>query len=75
MDVILRHRTVEKAKAGDRVLVTGSLVAVPDVAVIHSDRLTIKPSESAGRPAGRLCVLGSELVSMRAFDGLLSAEK
>ena len=31
MDVILRNDTVEQAKAGDRVVFTGTLIVVPDV--------------------------------------------
>ncbi|KAG1694200.1 hypothetical protein DVH05_021856 [Phytophthora capsici] len=31
MDVILRHENVEQAKAGDRVVFTGTLIVVPDV--------------------------------------------
>nr|CCA18588.1 hypothetical protein ALNC14_047310 [Albugo laibachii Nc14]CCA20545.1 Protein involved in DNA replication putative [Albugo laibachii Nc14] len=31
IDVILRHENVEQAKAGDRVVFTGSLIVVPDV--------------------------------------------
>ena len=32
MDIILRHDAVEKAKAGDKVAFTGTLVVVPDIA-------------------------------------------
>ncbi|KAI8928036.1 MCM2/3/5 family-domain-containing protein [Entophlyctis helioformis] len=32
MDVILRNEVVERAKAGDRVIVTGTAIVVPDVA-------------------------------------------
>ena len=42
VDIILRHETVEKAKAGDKVAFTGTLIVVPDVAQL---------SGSAGRSA------------------------
>lgn len=32
VDIILRHQAVEKAKAGDKVTFTGTLIVVPDVA-------------------------------------------
>lgn len=31
LDIILRHEEVEKAKAGDKVLFTGTLIVVPDI--------------------------------------------
>lgn len=31
MDVILRHEVVDEAKPGDKVVITGTLIAVPDV--------------------------------------------
>jgi DNA replication licensing factor MCM6 len=31
LEVILRHETVEKAKAGDKVVLTGTLIVVPDI--------------------------------------------
>ncbi|XP_008783215.2 DNA replication licensing factor MCM6 [Phoenix dactylifera] len=36
LDVILRHEIVEKARAGDTVIFTGTLVAVPDVMALTS---------------------------------------
>ncbi|WOL02199.1 DNA replication licensing factor MCM6 [Canna indica] len=36
LDVILRHEIVEKARAGDTVIFTGTLVAVPDVMAMTS---------------------------------------
>lgn len=32
MDIIMRNECVEKAKAGDRVIITGTPIVVPDVA-------------------------------------------
>ena len=36
LDVIVRHDVVEKAKPGDRVIFTGSLIVVPDVAQLST---------------------------------------
>lgn len=36
LDIILRHETVEMARAGDRCIFTGMLIAVPDVAALAS---------------------------------------
>ncbi|KAJ8476576.1 hypothetical protein OPV22_020303 [Ensete ventricosum] len=36
LDVILRHEIVEKARAGDTVIFTGTLVAVPDIMALTS---------------------------------------
>eukprot|EP00729_Bicosta_minor_P003166 gene3166-31554_t len=36
VDIVLRHEIVERAKAGDKVLVTGCLVVVPDIAQLSS---------------------------------------
>lgn len=32
MDVILRNEIVERAKAGDKCVFTGTLIAIPDIA-------------------------------------------
>lgn len=32
MDIIMRNECVEKAKAGDRIIITGTPIVVPDVA-------------------------------------------
>lgn len=38
VDVILRHACVERAKAGDKVTLVGSLIVVPDVAQMFKQR-------------------------------------
>lgn len=54
LDVILRHEEVEKAKAGDRCVFTGTLIVIPD---ISRKPLGPKVSQAAGRgslpPSGR----------------------
>ena len=34
MDIVLRHEAVEKAKAGDKCVFTGTLIVIPDVGKI-----------------------------------------
>lgn len=36
LDIILRHDTVERAKAGDKSLFVGTLVAIPDVSMLST---------------------------------------
>lgn len=42
VDIILRHQSVEKAKAGDKAVFTGSLVVVPDVAQLSGSGKSAK---------------------------------
>eukprot|EP00936_MAST-01D_sp_MAST-1D-sp1_P002238 g2238.t1 len=51
LEVILRHETVEKAKAGDKVVFTGSLIVVPDVSVMSKAGESVQVSRSATRRA------------------------
>ena len=37
IDVILRHEIVERAKAGDRIIITGSPIVVPDIAQLYNE--------------------------------------
>lgn len=39
MDVIIRNDMVERAKAGDKIIVTGSVIVVPDVFQLGGDRV------------------------------------
>uniref|UniRef100_A0A7S3B9J5 DNA replication licensing factor MCM6 n=1 Tax=Prasinoderma singulare TaxID=676789 RepID=A0A7S3B9J5_9VIRI len=50
IDLILRHEIVEEARAGDKCVFTGSLVAVPDVAALAraGERTEIKPQGGRG---------------------------
>ena len=45
MEVILRHDIVESARAGDKMVFTGCLLVVPDVAAITApgERVQTKP--------------------------------
>ena len=36
MDIILRNEIVERAKAGDKCIFTGTLIALPDIAQMAS---------------------------------------
>ena len=51
LQIILRHETVEKAKAGDKVVFTGSLIVVPDVSVMAKAGESVQVSRSASRNA------------------------
>lgn len=56
MDVIMRHEAVETAKAGDKMVFTGQMVVVPDVAALAApgERVQVKEGECGHGPrAGR----------------------
>ena len=54
VDVILRHGAVDKAKAGDRIFFTGSLVVVPDIKQLYkAGQVPVSASRAAnGRGMG-----------------------
>nr|CAD1837144.1 unnamed protein product [Ananas comosus var. bracteatus] len=54
LDVILRHEMVEKARAGDTVIFTGMVVAVPDVMALTSpgERAEVRREASQRRNGG-----------------------
>nr|CAD1839263.1 unnamed protein product [Ananas comosus var. bracteatus] len=62
LDVILRHEMVEKARAGDTVIVTGTVVAIPDVMALTS-------LEKGQRSGGKLLSFGMEAAVMKVADG------
>lgn len=45
-DVILRHDIVESARAGDKVIFTGSVIVVPDIAAISTPGERVEASMS-----------------------------
>jgi DNA replication licensing factor MCM6 len=45
----LRHETVERAKPGDRCVLTGTLIVVPDVSVFYRSGVQLKSNNSMGR--------------------------
>lgn len=45
-DVILRHDIVESARAGDKVVFTGNVIVVPDVAAISTPGERVEASMS-----------------------------
>ncbi|KNC96457.1 MCM DNA helicase complex subunit MCM6 [Spizellomyces punctatus DAOM BR117] len=49
IDVILRNEAVERAKAGDKVIVTGTPIVVPDVTQLIGNRMEAQRSDSGGR--------------------------
>lgn len=56
VDVILRHASVERAKAGDKCTFTGSLIVVPDVAKLYKagqvPRMHRSPANGSGAGGG-----------------------
>eukprot|EP00937_MAST-01D_sp_MAST-1D-sp2_P004520 g4520.t1 len=49
LEIILRHETVEKAKAGDKLVFTGSLIVVPDVSVMSKAGEAVQVSRASTR--------------------------
>ncbi|TPX59094.1 hypothetical protein PhCBS80983_g02737 [Powellomyces hirtus] len=49
IDVILRNEAVERAKAGDKVIITGTPIVVPDVAQLIGNRTEAQRADSGGR--------------------------
>jgi DNA replication licensing factor MCM6 len=49
IDVILRNETVEKAKAGDRVKITGTALVVPDVGQLIGSKVQARRDAMSGR--------------------------
>jgi DNA replication licensing factor MCM6 len=59
IDVVVRNEMVERAKAGDRVVLTGSLVVVPDGSALARAGEAARASASAGNlRAGREAATG-----------------
>jgi len=52
VDVILRHSCVERAKAGDKVTLVGSLIVVPDVSQMVNQRGAPKVRRQAAGAQG-----------------------
>jgi DNA replication licensing factor MCM6 len=52
MEVILRNEAVDKARPGDKVVFTGMLVVVPDVAAISApgERIEARPGALPSLP-------------------------
>ncbi|KAJ3172881.1 MCM DNA helicase complex subunit mcm6 [Geranomyces variabilis] len=49
IDVILRNETVERAKAGDKVIITGTPIVVPDVTQLIGNRMEAQRADNGGR--------------------------
>lgn len=70
IDVILRHENVEQAKAGDRVVFTGTLIVVPDVSkFVRAGGETAVASRGAGR-GGENSTQGMEGEGVRGLKAL-----
>ena len=64
LDVILRAEIVEKAKAGDKVIFTGTFIVVPDVAALGLPGVNAEMlRENAGGRTGPGAMGGNLLVS------------
>ncbi|OAJ42272.1 hypothetical protein BDEG_25744 [Batrachochytrium dendrobatidis JEL423] len=50
LDVILRNEIVERAKAGDKIIITGMPIVVPDVSQLIGNRVESRRDNSGGRP-------------------------
>jgi len=61
LDVIVRNKQVEEAKAGDKAVFTGNLVVVPDVGALSLPN-TVAVKSGAGNRSG-----GADGFSMRSF--------
>eukprot|EP00123_Amoebidium_parasiticum_P015811 comp23155_c1_seq1/m.37442 comp23155_c1_seq1/g.37442 ORF comp23155_c1_seq1/g.37442 comp23155_c1_seq1/m.37442 type:complete len:542 (-) comp23155_c1_seq1:962-2587(-) len=61
MDIILRHEMVDRAKPGDKVVFTGTLIVVPDVRQMGKGAGTGKPQDGYGVDG----VTGLKVLGMR----------
>jgi DNA replication licensing factor MCM6 len=53
MDVILRNEVVETAKAGDKVIITGMPIVVPDVSQLFGKSAEARREDFGGRGRGK----------------------
>jgi DNA replication licensing factor MCM6 len=70
MDVILRHEIVERAKAGDKVVLTGMLVVVPDsggMARAGEAALSARDGPDSGQGFGGLKKMGVKELTYRTI--------
>ncbi|KAI8900086.1 MCM2/3/5 family-domain-containing protein [Globomyces pollinis-pini] len=63
MDIIFRNECVERAKAGDRVIITGSPLVVPDVSQLIGSKVSVQRDASFGR--GKEGVTGLKALGVR----------
>ncbi|KAF4323462.1 hypothetical protein BBO99_00001347 [Phytophthora kernoviae] len=72
IDVILRHENVEQAKAGDRVVFTGTLIVVPDVSKFAraSGETAVATRGNAPRRGGENSTQGMEGEGVRGLKAL-----
>ncbi|RUO96626.1 hypothetical protein BC936DRAFT_141723 [Jimgerdemannia flammicorona] len=78
MDAILRNEIVERAKAGDKCVFTGTLIAVPDIAQIKIPGVSVESQRQrdvSTRPRGQLSnegVTGLRALGVRDLNYKLS---
>ncbi|KAJ1551383.1 MCM DNA helicase complex subunit mcm6, partial [Nowakowskiella sp. JEL0078] len=49
MDIIIRNEIVERAKAGDKILITGIPIVIPDVSVLIGAKIQMQREATGGR--------------------------
>ena len=54
MEVVLRNEQVEQARAGDKLVFTGNLVVVPDIAMLTIPGERVQVGRRGARPPGLL---------------------
>ena len=52
MEVVLRNEQVEQARAGDKLVFTGNLVVVPDIAMLTIPGERVQVGRRGARPPG-----------------------
>ena len=67
MDVVLRNENVEKARAGDRMVFTGSLIVIPDAAALMGNK---KIGGSAEQAQSRRSAAGRSGSASAAGEGI-----
>jgi DNA replication licensing factor MCM6 len=53
MDVIIRNEIVERAKAGDKVIITGTPIVIPDVGQLIGSKVEGARDLQGGRSGGK----------------------
>ena len=68
MDIILRNELVERAKAGDRVLVVGCPIVIPDVSQLYNDPTIHKDSSNRTREGFGNGITGLKSLGVRELS-------
>lgn len=70
MEVIFRNEAVEKAKAGDRVIITGTALVVPDVGQLIGSQVQARRDGVSGRGRGKAATIISDGFATEGVTGL-----